>query len=125
MDKKLTGLMSAFFLAFALFISLVFANSNFAGKARATNNSKPSTDTSFILAYPLELSNSSGTSSTVALFVRDLSTKPLQEKVVELKSSLGTLQPATVITDSDGKATAQFRCPTDSTAGVAQISAII
>lgn len=126
MDKKLTGLMSIFLLSFALFLSLVFLNKNVGRSTRASSTSKPSVDTSFILAYPLEQPAGSKEPSMLTIFVRGADTKPLVNKTVTLTTNLGVIQPPSVVTDNDGKAVAQFTCSsTGQTSGVAQIRAII
>jgi hypothetical protein len=125
MDKKLTGLMSVFLLSFALFLSLVFLNTTLGKNSRASSTTKPSTDNSFILAFPLELSTTSATPSSLTIFVRDADTKPLQNRNVALSATAGSVQPSTVTTDTDGKATAQFSCNGASPSEVAQINAVV
>ncbi len=121
MDKKLTGLMSVFLLSFALFLSLVFLNTNLGRGARASSALKPSAETSFMLAFPLELNASEP--STVTIFVRDPETKPIPQRSVAVSSTIGNLNPSTGITDTDGKITAQFTC--NNQTGIAQLNAII
>ena len=114
--------MSVFLLSFALFLSLVFINQTVGNDTRASNSLKPSVNTSFILSFPLEVVGTEP--STITVFVRDEDTKPLPNRAVTLSSSIGSINTPNLITDGDGKATAEFTC-NNVPSGIAQINAII
>lgn len=117
--------MSVFLLSFALFLSLVFLNKTLGKNSRASSTTKPSQDTSFILAFPLELAIGSPDTSTLTIFVRDQDSKPLSNRSVVLTSTTGLIQPNIVITDADGKAAAQFKCSGAQPSEIARINAVV
>src|SRR4051794_12646966 len=122
MDRKLIGLLSVFFLAFALFVSVIFFHSNLGKGIRATESENASSTNSIILVYPLELNSNDGSYATISVFVRDADSKALPNKIIDVSTSIGTVTPARITTDPNGKAAVNFTCTSP---GTAQIHAII
>ena len=122
MDKKLLGLMFLFFLSFALFASMVIFEKPLSNLTRAKEELAPSAKDSLIFAWPLTTKADGKTESTITVFVRNIKTEPLTDKVVSVKTNLGTLKEATVTSDKEGKA--EFHLISD-TPGLAEVSATV
>jgi hypothetical protein len=119
MDSKLTGLMTVFFLSFALVASLVIFRVGFG--TRAKEELKPSGDASLVLVYPLEIPVQGGL-ATITVFLRADNTRPTPNKHVTLTTSSGQISPSSLTSDAEGKVAAQFTC---TSSGLAEIHAII
>lgn len=122
MDKKLLGLMFLFFLSFALFASMVIFEKPLSNFTRAKEELAPSTSDSLIFAWPFTTKADSTSQSTVTVFVRNIKTKPLSNKVVSISSTLGTFKETSVTSDKEGKA--EFHLISD-TPGIAEVTAKI
>ncbi len=122
MDKKLLGLILAFFVTFILFTAAIVFQRPLTQAIRATEENTPSGSTSLIFAWPLTEKADGNTQVEVDVFVRSKSNKPVPKKTVNLTSSLGNVQALSNVSDTQGKATFII---TSSTSGMAQLSAII
>lgn len=122
MDKKLMGLVIAFFATFVLFMVAIVFQQPLTQAIRATEESKPSGATSLIFAWPLTEKADNSTQVKVDVFVRSQSNRPVSKKVVSVSTTLGDVQPASSISNDAGKASFVV---TSSTPGIAQLSAII
>jgi len=71
MDKRLTGLLVVFFLAFGLFTSLVVFNKPLSRLIRASQEITPSVENSLILAWPLTVKADGQAATTVTVFLRN------------------------------------------------------
>lgn len=123
MDKKFATLTAIFFLSFVLFATLVVFRNPITTLTRATEESNPSAQTSKMIVFPLSLPADGKAASTITVFVANANEKPLANKVVTAKTTLGDLnQTSTVAEGSNAKA--EFRL-TSSTPGVAEITVTI
>lgn len=122
MDKKLLGLMFLFFLSFALFASMVIFEKPLSNFTRAKEELAPSTADSLIFAWPLTTKADATTPSTITVFVRNVKTKPLSNRIVTVSSTLGTFKENSVTSDKEGKA--EFHLTSD-TPGIAEVTAKI
>lgn len=122
MDKKLTGLISLFFLTFFVFISLIVFKTPLSRFTRAAEESKVSSAKSLIFAWPLSASISSAQTVKVDVFVRSETGNPIPKRQIAVDSSLGTVSPKVVSSDSTGKASFTL---TAKAAGTAELTATI
>ena len=120
MDKKLAGLISLFFLAFFVFISVLVFGKPLSRFTRAAEDSRPSADKTLLFAWPL--SSVVAQPVTVDIFVRSESGKPVENREVLMQTSLGTLNPNIGKSDKNGKASFTL---ISSTPGVADVSAVV
>lgn len=121
MDKKLLGLVLAFFITFILFITAIVFQEPLTRAIRATEENSPSGANSLIFAWPL--SEKVGDQQVrVDVFVRSKLNKPISKQVVTVTASLGQIQPASGVSDNAGKATFVL---TSNTAGIATLNATI
>ena len=122
MDKKLLGLVLAFFVTFILFTVAVVFQRPLTQAIRATEENNPSGVNSLIFAWPLTEKADGTTPVEINVFVRSNSNKPVSKKTVSVSSSLGNVQPAERVSDQAGKTSFVI---TSTTPGIAQLSAII
>ena len=122
MDKKLLGLVVAFFVTFILFTTAIIFQKPLTQAIRATEESNPSGTSSLMFAWPLAEKADGITQVEVDVFVRSKTNKPLSKKTVNVVSSLGTVQPISNVSDDAGKTS--FRV-TSATPGLAELSATI
>ncbi len=122
MDKKLLGLVLAFFVTFTLFTVAVIFQRPLTQAIRATEENSPSGANSLIFAWPLTEKADGRTQVEVNVFVRSNSNKPVPKKTVSVSSSLGNVQPAEAVSDQAGKTSFMV---TSTTPGIAQLSAVI
>jgi cytoskeletal protein RodZ len=118
MSKSLIGLFSLFFLAFALFATMVLFRTQIASITRAKEDSVPSEKNTLVFAWPLRLPADGKSESTITVFVRSSNGRPLSSKVVTATSSLGQIQNSPATSDKEGKVTFQL---SSDTPGVANI----
>lgn len=124
MDKKLLGLMGVFFLFFAIFaVSVALPPGSFTKFTQASVETKPSGETTRVLAWPLFNIKSDGkTESTITVIVRNAHTKPLEGRLVTVSTSLGSFRETTIPTNKEGIAI--FHLVSDMS-GTANIDVII
>jgi len=120
MDKRLTGLLVVFFLAFGLFTSLVVFNKPLSRLIRASQEITPSVENSLILAWPLTVKADGQAATTVTVFLRNEKNYPVPNRSVSVSSTIGSFRENELTTDKGGKA--EFHLISN-TAGVAEISA--
>lgn len=122
MDKKLLGLMSLFFLSFALFAVMVVFEKPLSRLTRAKEDFDASPTHSLIFAWPLTVKADGVSTSTITVFVRSTKGKPLADKTVTIDTPIGNLREGTVISDKEGKAVFQL---TSAEIGTAEIQAVV
>jgi len=123
MDKKLLGLSSLLLIAFLGFTGYVLWNGTLNVQTRANiENKAVSEQNSLVFAWPLSVPADNTTSSEVTVFVRNADGKGLEGQAVRITSSLGTVSPQTVVSDSDGKAVFLL---TSGEAGISTIEAVV
>lgn len=122
MDKKLTGLISLFLLSFFIFISVVVFGKPLSTFTRAAEESKPSAAKSLIFAWPLSASVARSETVKVDVFVRSGTGIPISNRRITLGSTLGSVSPQSVQTDSTGKASFSL---TSQTVGTSQLTATV
>ena len=107
MDKKLSGLLLAFFLLFTVFASVVLLSSSgqLTTFTRAKEDFAASAKASLLFAYPLLVKADGKTASTISVFIRSDKGMPVKDKKVVVTASLGDLNAVEVTTDEKGKAT--------------------
>jgi len=123
MDKKFLALMILFLVVFGVFITTTLFSKNFAGFARASTETDPSSQTSLIFAWPLTAKV--GDKVEVNVFVRSAGNSPLDKKQVKLVTNLGSIgegQESTVESDKTGKASFIL---TSDTIGMAELTAYV
>jgi hypothetical protein len=120
MDKKLAGLISLFFLAFFVFMSVLVFGKPLSRYTRAAEDSQPSGSKTLIFAWPL--TSPPAQPVKVDVFVRSESGKPVESREVILRSTLGSVEPGVNVSGKDGKTSFTL---TSSTNGVAELSAVI
>ena len=120
MDKKLAGLISLFFIAFFVFISVLVFGKPLSRFTRAAEDSRPSADKTLIFAWPLSPNVTQPV--TVDIFVRSKSGKPVENREVLMQTTLGTMNPNLGKSDKNGKASFTL---ISSTPGVADVSAVV
>lgn len=111
-----------FFVAFALFAGYVFFTGPINRITRAAEDTEPSLQQSLIFAWPLNVEANGNAETEVTVFIRNNDNKALEEQLVKIASSLGTVEEGQVLTDADGKAT--FHISSDAV-GVAEIEAFV
>ncbi|MEI6533071.1 MAG: Ig-like domain-containing protein [Candidatus Roizmanbacteria bacterium] len=104
LDKKFIALLGVFFLSFLLFISLLFFRDNISMITRASEDTQPSAEKSLIFAWPLQTKITDNTPIKISVFVRSVSGKPIENKVIMIKTSLGQLNVSSGASDKQGKA---------------------
>ncbi len=122
MDKKLTGLISLFFLTFFVFISVVVFSKPLSRFTRAAEESTTSSSKSLIFAWPLSSSVARSETVKVDVFVRSATGNPIPKRQIVVNSTLGTINPKVIQSDNNGKASFSL---TSQTVGTAQISATV
>ncbi len=122
MDKKLLGLIVAFFVTFLLFTTVIIFHKPITQAIRATEENTPSGESSLIFAWPLSEKADGVKQVSVDVFVRSKSNKPLSKKTVNVTTTLGNIQPVSNLSDSAGKTTFII---SSTTAGIAQLTATI
>lgn len=122
MDKKFIGLISLFFLTFGVFSATVLFNKPLTQLIRAKEDIAPSTANSLIFAWPLTVNADGKSTSSVTVFVRTTTDKPIANKQVSIASTLGSFKNNIETTDNGGKATFTL---TSDTKGIADIEAAI
>lgn len=123
MDKKLIGLSTLFILAFLLFTGYVFFSGSLNVLTRASNvNNQPSNQSSLIFAWPLSVPADGETESEVTVFIRNAEGKGLEGHQVQITSSIGSISPSQVSTDTEGKAVFKL---SSTTPGVAELDATV
>ncbi len=122
MDKKFVFLSAVFFLLFSLFISMIVLNQPLRRLTRAKEELIPSAKTSMILAWPLSSPADGKTNVNVNVFVRNMNNLPLNNKKVNLVTTLGQIKEVQSVTDKNGKSTFIL---TSDTPGIAQLKAVV
>ncbi len=122
MDKKLAGLISLFFLAFFVFISVLVFGKPLSRFTRAAEDTRPSADKTLLFAWPLSTSVTQPQSVTVDVFVRSETGKPVENREVLMQTTLGTLNPNVGTSDKNGKVSFKL---SSSSPGVAEVSATV
>lgn len=122
MDKKLAGLISLFFLAFFVFISILVFGKPLSRFTRATEDTQPSASKTLIFAWPLTTATAGTGVVKVDVFVRSESGKPIENREVFAKTTLGSLDPTVGTSDKNGKTSFSLKSPTQ---GIAEVSAVI
>ena len=122
MDKKLVGLSALLIITIVIFSLFAFFKVPFAIFTQASQTTTPSTHTSLIFAWPLDLPADGKTESEISLFIRNDEGKGIPEVSVRLTSSVGTVRESLLSTNSEGKAIFHL---SSSQVGVAQIEAFV
>ena len=71
---------------------------------RASEDTQPSAEKSLIFAWPLQTKITDNTPIKISVFVRSVSGKPIENKVIMIKTSLGQLNVSSGASDKQGKA---------------------
>jgi len=121
-DKKLSVLILIFFLVFSAFTLTALRQGPLRGFVRARSDITPSAEKSIILAWPLTVKLASSSQSKITVFVRNEKEVPIANKLVRLKTTLGTISPVEAETDKLGKV--EFTLESTQP-GLAEITAII
>lgn len=122
MDKKLVGLLFVFFLAFTVFSSVVIFNKPITQFTKAKEESVASAKDSLIFAWPLKVASDGKEVSTINVFVRNLNGKPLENKNVQIQTSIGKVMEDSLQSDKEGKTTFHI---ISTEPGLAYIKAVI
>lgn len=122
MDKKLTSLLILLVLIFSLFIGYVVFQKPIATFTKAKEESIPSSTNSLIFAWPLSAKIDKKEKIQINVFIRNANNIPLSNKLVSLKTNLGTINPSSSVTDKNGKATFILESAVQ---GIAEITAIV
>jgi hypothetical protein len=122
MDKKFVLLMIVFFLVFGVFITSTLLNKQIANITRASTETYPSSQTSLIFAWPLDVSLAERKTSEVNIVVRNGNNNNLGNQTVKLETDFGTLDQSEKITDKSGKVNFIL---TSNVEGTANLSATI
>ncbi len=104
MDRKLVGLVSLFFIAFFVFLAVVFFSKSLTQLTRAKEDTLPSGSNSLIFAWPLSAKANSQSEINVNVFVRSGTNKFIPNKAVTLNTTLGKIRISSEISDKNGKA---------------------
>jgi len=104
MNKKLSLLLSIFFISFLLFVSFVIFEKPLSGLTRAKEEFLPSINQSLIIAYPLTVKADGKSKSEISVFIRSTIGTPVLNTTVNLTSTLGNINPTSSITNKEGKA---------------------
>ena len=104
MDKKFVGLVTLFFLTFGIFSAVVVFNKPLTQMTRAKEDVVASATNSLIFAWPITVKADGKSMSTITVFARTSSDKPLANKSVTVTTTLGELKESAVTTDNQGKA---------------------
>jgi hypothetical protein len=122
MDKKFIFLSLVFFLLFALFLSMIVLNQPLRRLTRAKEEFIPSKKTSMILAWPLTAVADGKTNVSVNVFVRNANNLPLNNKKVNLTTTLGEIKEIQSVTDKNGKSTFILN---STSPGMAELKAVV
>lgn len=114
--------MLLFMLSFTIFTSVVMFNKPLSTFTRAKEDTVPTGKNSILFAWPLTVKADGKTESTVNVFVRTATDKPLSGKKVSLQTNIGTVREVNSQTDKSGKAVFAL---SSTTSGVADLTAII
>ncbi len=104
MDKKLAGLMIVFFLSFALFTSFIVFNKPLTQITKAKEDFAPSAKNSILSAWPTTVNADGKSETTITVFARSATNKPIQNKPVKLETTLGTVKEDQLQTSKTGMA---------------------
>lgn len=118
-DNKFMGLVGIFFLVFGLFAINVFFGRNVERIKARTAVASPIKSTLF--SSVRELSTNGTDKATISVFVRADDGSGITNTPVSVNSTVGTITPGEVLTDTSGIANFFLTC---TSAGVAQITAI-
>lgn len=122
MNKKFIGLMSLFFLTFGVFSATVLFSKPLTQLIRAKEDVVSSAANSLIFAWPLTVNADGKSTSSVTVFIRTSTDRPVANKQVSITSTLGSFKNNIEATDNEGKATFVL---TSDTKGIADIEASI
>ncbi len=122
MDKKLVGLMLIFLLSFGLFTVATVFNKPLSRFTKAKEELIPSSQNSLLFGWPLTAKADGNQTVEINVFVRNSNNVPLENKKINLTSSLGTFKENNIATDKGGKATFHL---VSGDAGIANITALI
>ena len=122
MDKRFIFLSTLFFLLFSVLISMMVLNQPLKRLTRAKEELVPSAKTSLILGWPLTALADGKTNVNINVFVRNINGLPLNNKKVNLTTSLGEIKEIQPITDKNGKSTFTLN---SNSAGIAEIKATV
>lgn len=119
MDIKLFWLTTLIVATFLGFAGYVFFSGSFSVVTRASNENRIiSPQTSLVFAWPLSLPADDTTTSEVTVFIRNPEGTGLPEEPVAVITDIGTVSPATGLTDADGKAVFQIKSAESGTATI-------
>lgn len=122
MDKKLGSLLAIFVIVFAVFIGFVLFNQPIRTFTRASEELVPSSESSLIFAWPLN-SKADGLSKVqINVFIRNSKNYPLNNKKVNLTTTLGNITNNSDTTDKSGKATFSL---VSNSPGIAEVKAFV
>lgn len=122
MDKKLGSLLAIFVIVFAVFIGFVLFNQPIRTFTRASEELVPSSESSLIFAWPLN-SKADGLSKVqINVFIRNSKNYPLNNKKVNLTTTLGNITNDSDTTDKSGKATFSL---VSNSPGIAEVKAFV
>lgn len=122
MDKKLLALVALLFITIGLYSLFAFFKVPIAIFTQASQTNEPSTQSSLIFAWPLDLPADGKTESEISLFIRNEEGRGIPETSVRLTSSVGTVRESLLLTNSEGKAIFHL---SSSQVGVAQVEAFM
>jgi len=114
--------MIVFFLAFALFTSFIVFNKPLTQMTRAKEDIAPSAKNSILSAWPTTVDADGKSETTITVFARSATNKPIQNKPVKLETTLGTVKEKELKTSKTGRA--EFHL-TSTNRGSATVHAII
>lgn len=119
MDNKLAALLTAFFLSFGIFATVLVFNKPLTQLIRASQETGPSSTNSMVFAWPLTVKADGISQSVITVFLRNERKYPVANKPVTIISNLGQLKQAQAFTENDGRATFQI---SSQTPGIAQLT---
>jgi hypothetical protein len=122
MDKKLVGLAALLIISVAAYFIFVFWKVPFAIFTQASQTNSPSTISSLIFAWPLDLPADGKTPSEITVFIRSEDGRGIPEESVRLTSTVGDVKESLLTTNSEGKAIFHI---TSAQVGVAEIEAFV
>lgn len=120
MNKRLSLLMTVFFMCFLIFISFVIFEEPLSHITKAKEEFLPSGEKSLILPYPLTVNADGQAQATINVFIRSTTDVPIANQTVTLVTTLGEVAPPSGITDNKGKVSFTL---TSSQTGIATIEA--
>ena len=122
MDKKLLALAALLFVSIGIYSLFAFFKVPFAIFTQASQTNKPSTQTSLIFAWPLDLPADGKTESEITIFIRNEEGRGISEESVRLTSTIGTVPQTLLSTNLEGKSVFHI---SSKQVGVAQIEAFV